>query len=72
MRLHDVLICLSKFSDTVAIEAEHDLVRLLEFDNLGTLAEEIFAAPLECAQLDEDCLRLFCLRKGIVLRGLLV
>ena len=28
IRLHDVLICLSKFSDTVAIEAEHDLVRL--------------------------------------------
>lgn len=26
IRLHDVLICLSKFSDTVAIEAEHDLV----------------------------------------------
>jgi cell cycle checkpoint control protein RAD9A len=27
LRLHDVLICLSKFSDTVAIEAEHDLVK---------------------------------------------
>ena len=27
VRLHDALICLSKFSDTVAIEAEQDLVR---------------------------------------------
>lgn len=29
VRLHDALICLSKFSDTVAIEAEQDLVRSL-------------------------------------------
>lgn len=28
LRLHDALICLSKFSDTVAIEAENDLVSL--------------------------------------------
>ncbi|EPS28867.1 hypothetical protein PDE_03813 [Penicillium oxalicum 114-2] len=28
VRLHDMLICLSKFSDTVAIEAEHGLLRL--------------------------------------------
>jgi cell cycle checkpoint control protein RAD9A len=33
VRLHDVLICLSKFSDTVAIEAEHDLVWFLQFRN---------------------------------------
>lgn len=26
VRLHDALICLSKFSDTVAIETEQDLV----------------------------------------------
>jgi cell cycle checkpoint control protein RAD9A len=26
VRLHDVLICLAKFSETVAIEAEPDLV----------------------------------------------
>lgn len=27
VRLHDTLICLAKFSDSVAIEAEHDQVR---------------------------------------------
>ncbi|KAJ5133411.1 hypothetical protein N7448_001560 [Penicillium atrosanguineum] len=36
VRLHDVLICLSKFSDTVAIEAEHDLLRLSALNSTKT------------------------------------
>lgn len=28
-QLHDALVCLSKFYDSVAIEAEYDLVRAL-------------------------------------------
>ncbi|KAJ5666211.1 Rad9/DDC1 [Penicillium maclennaniae] len=36
VRLHDILICLSKFSDTVAIEAEHDLLRLSALNSTKT------------------------------------
>lgn len=42
VRLHDVLICLSKFSDTVAIEAEYDLVSTGSRDrNLRIVPNEI-------------------------------
>jgi cell cycle checkpoint control protein RAD9A len=40
VRLHDVLICLAKFSDTVAIEAEHDLVSIsfgMEFEIISLI-----------------------------------
>ncbi|OQD75386.1 hypothetical protein PENDEC_c007G06151 [Penicillium decumbens] len=36
VRLHDVLTCLAKFSDTVAIEAEHDLLRLSALNSTKT------------------------------------
>ncbi|CAI7595850.1 unnamed protein product [Penicillium bialowiezense] len=36
VRLHDVLICLSKFSDTVAIEAEPSLLRLSALNSTKT------------------------------------
>ncbi|KAJ5569730.1 uncharacterized protein N7459_009160 [Penicillium hispanicum] len=36
VRLHDALICLAKFSDTVAIEAEHDLLRLSALNSTKT------------------------------------
>ncbi|KAJ5081724.1 Rad9/DDC1 [Penicillium alfredii] len=36
VRLHDVLICLSKFSDTVAIEAEPDILRLNALNSTKT------------------------------------
>ncbi|CAG8070885.1 unnamed protein product [Penicillium salamii] len=36
IRLHDVLICLSKFSDTVAIEAEPTLLRLSALNSTKT------------------------------------
>ncbi|KAJ5112458.1 Rad9/DDC1 [Penicillium argentinense] len=36
VRLHDFLICLSKFSDTVAIEAEHDRLRLSALNSTKT------------------------------------
>ncbi|KAJ5747536.1 uncharacterized protein N7511_009232 [Penicillium nucicola] len=36
VRLHDVLICLAKFSDTVAIEAEPDLLRLSALNSTKT------------------------------------
>lgn len=29
LRLHDVLLCLAKFSESVSIEAEYDTVRFL-------------------------------------------
>lgn len=31
VRLHDALICLAKFNESVSIEAEYDLVRLLPY-----------------------------------------
>lgn len=61
VRLHDVLICLSKFSDTVAIEAEHDLVWLVQLGNSNTLADATCEAPTQCPQLDQDGVRLLCL-----------
>jgi cell cycle checkpoint control protein RAD9A len=33
VKLHDALTCLSKFSDTVAIEAEHSVVCLEQSPN---------------------------------------
>ncbi|KAJ5666937.1 Rad9/DDC1 [Penicillium macrosclerotiorum] len=36
VQLHDVLICLSKFSDTVAIKAEHDLLQLSALNSTKT------------------------------------
>ncbi|KAJ5907537.1 Rad9/Ddc1 [Penicillium taxi] len=36
VRLHDILICLSKFSDTVAFEAEQDLLRLSALNSTKT------------------------------------
>ncbi|KAJ5599625.1 hypothetical protein N7450_000692 [Penicillium hetheringtonii] len=36
VRLHDVLTCLSKFSDTVAIEAEHSALRLSVLNSTKT------------------------------------
>ncbi|KAJ5725528.1 Rad9/Ddc1 [Penicillium malachiteum] len=36
VRLHDALICLAKFSDTVAIEAENDLLRLSALNTTKT------------------------------------
>ncbi|KAJ5604737.1 Rad9/Ddc1 [Penicillium lagena] len=36
IRLHDALTCLSKFSETVAIEAEHDLLRLSAINSTKT------------------------------------
>ncbi|KAJ5273117.1 Rad9/DDC1 [Penicillium angulare] len=36
VRLHDALTCLAKFSDTVAIEAEHDLLRLSALNSTKT------------------------------------
>ena len=31
VRLHDALICLAKFNESVSIEAEYDLVRLFPY-----------------------------------------
>lgn len=37
VRLHDALICLSKFSETVAIEAEPDLVSYLTLGKISSV-----------------------------------
>lgn len=37
IRLHDALICLSKFNESVALEAEYDLVNLLSRSRHGTI-----------------------------------
>ncbi|KAL5339572.1 Rad9-domain-containing protein [Aspergillus crustosus] len=46
LRLHDALVCLAKYSDTVAIEAEHDLLRLSAL-NLSKTAYSAFAFEAE-------------------------
>ncbi|KAL4871847.1 hypothetical protein BDV12DRAFT_183421 [Aspergillus spectabilis] len=46
LRLHDALVCLAKYSDTVAIEAEHDALRLSAL-NLSKTAYSAFAFEAE-------------------------
>jgi hypothetical protein len=61
VRLHDVLICLAKFSDTVAIEAEHDLVNTVLLNlPFRDLADEIDPASIECVELHKDGVRVIC------------
>ena len=56
VRLHDTLICLAKFSDSVAIEAEHDQVRALPNDLSLKIKELItnlrYKAQAKCSQLN--------------------
>jgi len=72
VRLHDVLTCLAKFSDTVAIEAEHDLVWLVQSIIDGILANVMCAASPECSQLDQNGVRFLCLRERVILRSVLI
>lgn len=65
VRLHDVLMCLSKFSDTVAIEAEHDLVKPTSEINVNAELKKFWLimlniASAECAELHKDGICLLC------------
>lgn len=75
IRLHDVLICLSKFSDTVALEAENDLVSILYMKfalRCRTQADVNVLAPPVCSQLHKNSICIIRLYESVLFRDIFV